>query len=228
MPDDSAGDAVTGQPGGPPIEFAGKPFEVTSPEEARPAPQPRASFRVRRIVVSVLAVAALAGSATLGTAAWRIYQQKDATLSTPDQIAGFRRDTSEQAEATADYLRTALGAAVSLDTIVGAVYQDPADAKRSVLFFGGTDLLWSPQQDLDAVLGVVSGEGVKITGEHEVPPGDLGGLVKCGSTATAEGDIAVCGWADHGSIGVAMFPDRKPDESAALLRQFRETTQTRN
>lgn len=231
MPDQSPEGPLAGQPGDPgAIDVAAEQLDATpggAPDDAEAiAPEPGPSRR-RRVLLGALIAAALAGAATLGTTGWRIYDQKDAKLSTPDQLVGFRRDDSERALATADYLRTALAAAVSVDRVVGAVYQDPTDPRRSVLYFGGTKLLWSPQRELDTVLGVVAGEAGKITGQHDVPPGDLDGVMKCGSTTTAEGDIAVCGWADHGSIGVAMFPDRKPDESAPLLRQFRETTQTR-
>ncbi|HEX8630641.1 MAG TPA: hypothetical protein VF755_20990, partial [Catenuloplanes sp.] len=152
-----------------------------APGATTPVPGPS---RGRQVLLGVLAAAGLAGAATLGIAGWRVFDQKDATLSIPDQVVGFRRDDSERALATADYLRTALEAAVPLNQVVGAVYQDPTDAQRSVLFFGGTKLLWSPQRDLDTVLDVVAGEAGKITDQREVPPGDLDGVMKCGSTTT--------------------------------------------
>jgi hypothetical protein len=39
--------------------------------------------------------------------------------------------------------------------------------------------------------------------------------------------MAVCGWADHGSIALMMFPGRAVDESGNLLRAIREEIQTR-
>lgn len=52
--------------------------------------------------------------------------------------------------------------------------------------------------------------------------------MKCGTSSSPEGDLAVCGWADHGSVAMAMFPGRTADDSAALLRDIRGTVQTRN
>ena len=43
-----------------------------------------------------------------------------------------------------------------------------------------------------------------------------------------EGDLAVCGWADHGSVALALFPGRGVDEAGALMREIREETQSRD
>ena len=51
--------------------------------------------------------------------------------------------------------------------------------------------------------------------------GELGGVMKCGTSVSQDGDITVCGWADHGSVALAMFPGRTVDESAGLFRQIR-------
>jgi hypothetical protein len=63
---------------------------------------------------------------------------------------------------------------------------------------------------------------------HGVEAGSLGGTMQCGTTASTDGDISVCGWADHGSLAVALFPGRTEDESAALMRTFRDAAQKRD
>ena len=60
------------------------------------------------------------------------------------------------------------------------------------------------------------------------PAGKLGGTMKCGTTVTDDGNMSVCGWADHGSLALAMFPNRSQDESAKLLVQIRDASQKRN
>lgn len=185
----------------------------------------------RRLIAlgSALAVA-LAGTAVLGTFGWRVTQQSDAVLDTPTEVAGLVRDDSESAITTADYLRTGLNADVELDHTIGAVYADPKNPRRSVLLTGGTTLVLQPDSDLDTVFGLVSDSEGTVTGLREVPAGKLGGVMKCGTTTSNQADqhdMAVCGWADHGSIALAMFPDRTVDESAALLRQIREVIQVR-
>ena len=47
-----------------------------------------------------------------------------------------------------------------------------------------------------------------------------------GTAADGE-SLVVCGWADHGSAAMAMFPNRSVDQAAGLFRQIREGVQTR-
>jgi hypothetical protein len=205
-----------------------EPIDVTpSPEPAPAAASPRRR-RTRLIVLGSLAAAGLVGVAFLGTASWRILQQKDAKLDTPAEVAGLRLDESERAKTTADYLRTAIGARIDLDESMGVVYADPTSADRSVLLFGGTTLLWSPEKDLDSLFDLLADDTGAVTGLHEVPAGDLDGVMKCGDSTAPEGDLTVCGWADHGSVVIAMFPGRAQDESAKLLREIRGTIKTRS
>jgi hypothetical protein len=210
-----------------PIEMAAEPFDMTPrPAHAEDEPSPRRS-RARTIVLGSLLALGLAGAAAIGTTGWRIAQQKDARLEMPERVAGLNRDDSERALSAADYLRTALAAEVRLDETVGAVYADPAAADRSVLLFAGRTLLWTPESDLDSVFGLIADDAGAVTGLRKVPAGDLGGVMKCGTTTSPDGDIAVCGWADHGSLGIAMFPGRGAGESGPLLRQIRSKVQTR-
>ncbi|GIJ78525.1 hypothetical protein SAMN05443287_109252 [Micromonospora phaseoli] len=214
--------------GAPPVELTDEPIELGGRDPEDDADRPAARSRRRRLVVAVLVVLALAGIGTLGTWGWRIVQQKDAQITTPDQVAGLTRDGSERASSTADYLRSGLAADIELDSSFGAVYQDPADAGRSVLLFGGTTLLWQPERDLESLFGLMADEAGAVNGLRDVSPGRLGGVMKCGSTSGEGGDFAVCGWADHGSVAIAMFPLRSVDESAQLLREIREAVQTRD
>jgi hypothetical protein len=173
---------------------------------------------------SLLAVA-LTGAAVVGMTGWQIATQKDATLVAPPQVAGLRLDQSENGKSTADYLQTALSAEVDLDHAVGAAYLDVGG--RNVLFFGGTALIWSPENDLDSAFNLISDDQGAVTDLHDVPAGRLGGTMRCGKTATDDGDMTVCGWADHGSLALGMFPKRTEADSAELLRQIRAGAQTR-
>jgi hypothetical protein len=212
-----------------PIEMSAEPFDVTPAPEADESTSPTGRrWSTRTIVLASLLAVGLAGAAVLGTAVWRIAAQKDTTLTAPAEAAGLRRDDSEYAVTTAESLRTALTAEVDLDEAVGAVYTDPASKDRSVLFFGGTTLFWTPADDLDTAFDLFKDAAGAVTGLAEVPAGALGGTMKCGTAASPDGDIAVCGWADHGSLALAMFPNRTAAESAPLLRAIRETAQTRD
>ena len=205
------------------------PFRLTAPHSDEPGPATEGAPRNRRtrtIVLSGLLVAALAGAAAIGWWGWQVNTQRQTNLATPTKIGALTLDDSEQAAATADYLQTALSAEISMTKAVGAVYTDSTE--KTVLFFGGTTLLWSPESDLDSAFSLVSDDQGAVTNLHEVDAGPFGGTMKCGLTSSPEGDITVCGWADHGSLALAMFPNRPEPEAAPLMRELRAATQTRN
>jgi hypothetical protein len=204
-----------------------EPFDLTANgDEPRDEDEPRHRSPARRVVLLVLLVVALAGLGTLGYTGWQMSSQKGASLSTPDTIGSLRLDTSADGKQTADYLGTALDAQVNLDQTVGAVYSDGAG--RSILFFGGTATFWSPESQLDSAFGLISDKQGAVTGLHKVDAGRLGGTMKCGTTKSDNGNLTVCGWADHGSLALAMFPNQPESAAAPLLRQIRDATQKRH
>jgi hypothetical protein len=214
-----------------PIEVGDRPFALTdsddSGSEERDATRTPRS-RTKRIVLSALLVAGLAGAAVLGAGVWRVSSQKDATLVAPPEVGTLRIDDSAGGMETADYLTTALAAEVDLDKTVGAVYTDAGSSDRGVLFFGGTTLIWTPESDLDTAFDLMSDDQGAVTGLHRVAAGPLGGTMKCGVTRSQDGDLAVCGWADHGSLALAMFPNRPESDSAKLMLDIRSAAQTRD
>jgi hypothetical protein len=122
-------------------------------------------------------------------------------------------------------MQNALSADVDVDRTVGAVYTDAAG--QNILFFGGTTLFWTPDADLDTAFKLISDNEGAVRDIREVPAGSLGGTMKCGVTASDDGDMPVCGWADHGSLALAMFPGRQLPDAAPLLIDIREATQKR-
>jgi hypothetical protein len=184
-----------------------------------------APSRARKIILAALLAVAMTGLVVIGMAGWRVLSQKDATLVTPPQVGSLRLDDSADGRSTADYLQTALSATVDLDHAVGAVYRDAAG--RNVLFAGGTALIWRPNKALDAAFDLVADDQGAVTRVHDVAAGSLGGTMQCGATRTDDGDMAVCGWADHGSVALAMFPQRSEAEAAGILRDIRDSAQTR-
>ena len=208
-----------------PVEIASEPFALTEPVNEEPE-QKEPRSRTKTILLSSLLAVSLAGAGIMGYAGWRIASQKDATLGAPPQIGTLKLDTSDNGKTTADYLQTALSAEVDLDNAVGAVYS--AGDGKDVLFFGGTTLFWTPSSDLDTAFELVSDDQGSVTGLHEVPAGPLGGTMKCGTTKSDGTDMPVCGWADHGSLALAMFPGRTETDSAKLLQEIRSATQKRS
>jgi hypothetical protein len=214
----------------------GDPIDVTPPVWAASPDAPEEDdghrppmSRRRKIVLGSLAVVVLGGILGVGIWGAGIISQQDTKMSTPTTVAGLTKDNSSEAEATAEDLRAAFAAGIDLKSSVSAVYTDPAGANRSVLFFGGTALLWSPAKDLDTLFTLMGDESGEVSGVHEVDAGDLGGVMKCGTTPVDDGGtMAVCGWADHGATGMALFPSRAPEEAGKLMREMRGAVQTRD
>ncbi|SCG59883.1 hypothetical protein [Micromonospora inositola] len=210
-----------------PVDLTHEPIQLSRRDPESDPERGAAPSRRRRVVLAGALVVGLAGLGALGAGGWRVLEQKDTDLATPAKVAGLTRDDSDRARSTADYLRDGFAADIDLDKSFGTVYKDPADAKRAVLVFGGTTLLWQPERDLDSLFGLMTDATGKVTGLREVDAGRLGGVMKCGTTSGDGGDFAVCGWADHGSVVMAMFPGRPVDQAAGLFRQLREGIQTR-
>lgn len=224
-PSEPSAQVDAGQAPDRPIEVGDSPFPLTGSDDSEPASRPKS--RTRTILLAGLLAVGVAGAVVVSITGARIYSQKDATLTPPAEISGLHVDDSENGRNTADYLTTALSAEVDLDKTVGAVYRDAADPQKGVLFFGGTALIWSPGDDLDSAFTLIADDQGAVTGVHDVPAGDLGGTMKCGATKTSEGAMSVCGWSDHGSLAVGLFPGRAEDEAATLLRGFRTVAQKR-
>lgn len=202
-----------------------------SDEEDGHSPTRKASrsgrWRGSRIALIVLGLLVVAGVIIIGPTSWQVMAQRNTKLLPPQQVAGLSQDSSDDAKQTADYLRSALEVGVGLNSSVGVVYSDPGDRARSVLFFGGTEMVFFPDRELGRALRQLDDSGDTIRGLHTVPGGRFGGLMQCGISSGTDGDLTVCGWADHGSVGVALFPGRTQDQAADLMRQIRDVTQYR-
>lgn len=190
------------------------------PAGESPGASPARHWISRRVVIAALAGVVLLLAVIIGVS-WHFLNRQSVSLEPPATLAGLTLDTSDDAKNTAEYLRTAVAAKVSLDESVGVVYRDPADQGHDVLLFGGTKLLLNPGKELDQALGLLNDTSGEVTGLHEVPPGPLGGVMRCGTSTGEGGPMSVCGWADRDSLAVALFPGRTIDQAATLFRELR-------
>jgi hypothetical protein len=189
----------------------------------------RSTFlRPRNLVLISLGVVLLLVIGIFGPTAWEVWAERDVHIATPARINSLELDDSQGAHDTVDYMQNAIKTSVTLDRTTGAVYAESSGDSKSVVFVGGTGTLVTPNEALDKSFGLITDEAGGVDGVHEVEAGPLGGTMKCGTTTTDGNGMAVCGWADHGSLGIAMFPNRKVDESAELLRTMRKAMQTRS
>jgi hypothetical protein len=183
--------------------------------------------RLRNALFAALALIVVVVAVVFGPTVLHVVQQRNTKVATPAQIAGLEQDKTEGAATTAEYLRDAVATAVDLDNSVAVVYEQGSDNTKSVLFVGGTAHIWRPGDALDDAFKFVADDTGGLNGVRSVPAGELGGVMRCGTTKTDDGEMPVCGWADNGSLAVALFPGRGLDEAAKLLQQMRAGMQTR-
>jgi hypothetical protein len=185
------------------------------------------SINVKKVAIVCAALAGLAllGSAVVyGPTVVRVTQQRGTTVSTPTQVGAFAMDSSEDAKSTAEYVRDAIAAEVSLDESVGAIYKDEG---RTVILVAGTARVWKPENSLSTAFKAISDDSGAVRDIRDVDAGKLGGVMRCGVTVDKEGEIAVCGWADNGSVAVALFPARPVADAAKAMLQLRDAIEHR-
>jgi hypothetical protein len=216
----------------PAARDASEPMAPPAPTLPAVAQAPPRSRRSRRwwlaMTGSIAGFGLLAALVTLGPLSYTMLTQKDAVLATPQQAAGLTLDTTERATSAADDLRSVFTAAFTMSTSVAAVYGDPHSAARSVLFVGGTGFLAKPERELTQLFSLLDDQAGHVTGVRDVDPGPLDGTMRCGTVTSTDGaPMTVCGWADYGSLAMAMLPERDIDESARLMRELRTAIQHR-
>jgi hypothetical protein len=216
------------------VDAAGNETTAPSPdlielhEPSSEPPQPSRRSRPLSIALAVLAAIVIVLGTITGPTLVRIFQQKDATLELPERVssggAELKRDDSPVAKEHASDLVAILRAQIiDLDGSVGAVYNTPSgDAAHSIMIVGGTTMFWNPEGELDTVLRFISeSSDDPLKDLAAVDPGPLAGTMKCGTTEMDNAPMAICGWADHGSIAIALFPGRSTSEATGLLRDLR-------
>ncbi|GIG60963.1 hypothetical protein Lfu02_53350 [Longispora fulva] len=198
-------------------------YEEHPEEERKPLP-------LRRIIMiagGVFGVIVLIGAVIWGPTLWQVVRQGNPELTIPPKAAGLTLDTSERGQRTAEGMREALSVPVGFDKTVGGVYQDPAAANRSAIVVAGTATLFDPEGTLDDLFSVITDTAGGVTGTHAVDAGPLGGEARCGVTTIDADRVPVCGWADHGSAGLMLFPGHTPEESAPKFVALRGAIQKR-
>src|SRR5262249_47279102 len=140
----------------------------------------RARDRRRTRLAVLISVAALAVLVAIAVPVI-VYLTKPAAahVHTPARVAGLSLDSQSDAADTAEYLRSAIAAGMSLQSSVGAVYTNGTGAAHSVIFVGGTVSKDTPKASLTALLGLLDDGTDGIANVTAEPAGPLGGEVKC-------------------------------------------------
>jgi hypothetical protein len=191
----------------------------------QPRPPKRRKWPWVLLIMTILCVGCCGGCA-----AWvqPYFQQYPASATPTATVTGLTVVSDQTLTAEGNRLR---GESVESEQFgegrFTVVYADAGDRQRRVLLFGATRFIQNSGKDLDAALDRL-GASVALANRREVDPGALRGEQRCGTGRFRNAPVAVCAWADHGSIGIALFTGRDVDASGLLLHQIRSAVISRH
>jgi len=118
----------------------------------------------------------------------------------PKTLGGRPKLTDAQFAGIADQLKTGLAEVPDAGNTVGALY-GTVEKQNIVVIAGAEAPIEDPEKELDGTfLGAGIG-GLKVTGITTVSPSPFSGAAKCGNANASGVKMAMCGWADEGSVG---------------------------
>jgi hypothetical protein len=191
------------------------------------APHPGAAPRKRRkgwlIALSIVAVVLL-GCCGIGAAIIAPYVgQYPATIDAPSRLAGLDRIQNAQIDQLGSQLSEQLKRKnTRLENAVAGLYAAQGAEAQPVLVVGATGLVFSPGKEVDHAFQGMVDSGLQVSARTDYAAGRLGGTVRCATSAVGRFSLSVCGWGDHGSVGMGIFYNRPIAESAALFLRIRE------
>jgi len=229
--------AVSGPPSRVAAAASGLPFPGVGTDRPRTNPggtagseSANAPRRIRGMIAFVTIVVLVLGLGLTGYFwALPVYGETHSTLVAPNDLIGLKKVTDPTVYADVgsvnDNLRT-----LGINSPLVIVYLASDDPSHRVIFAGGTHTVWLfVGNHLDYLFTLMARENdLAITAVGGANPGPLGGVAKCGrARADGSGQLAVCGWQDHGTIALLFFANRTPQEGAILMRAMRPALQHR-
>jgi hypothetical protein len=210
----NAGDYQTG-----PYPITQLPYEV---------PRPRRNLKPLWITLCVLLVLVVLGGGGFSYYLYRTEQQIDeeqATVALPDKLADLVKTDDTMLTGMVEAATVPLSGEPALTHIVGSGYADPTDAAQKVVIVAASGRILSPELEMQTMFSGMNDMSVDDITDY--PPGPLGGRVRCGAINENGAMFTLCGWADHGTLGLGMFLNRPIEESALLFVRIRQEVVTR-
>jgi hypothetical protein len=155
-----------------------------------------------------------------GCCGWIVKQVKPyadqwpATIASGAEIPGQTQVSDEARAERAKSLLKQIDSWYDQDSFT-TLYVDAADRGKLTTALGVSRFIAEPDTTIDNALAALSGD-LAITGLHPVGIGAPGGEARCGAGSVQGHPLVVCGWADHGSLGVVLCSSR-PEASCSVL-----------
>jgi hypothetical protein len=147
-------------------------------------------------------------------------QTTKVTVAAPKTLGGRPKLNDDALAGVSDLLKSALGQVPGATNSVGALYG--TISKQDMVVLAAAEApIDDPDTMLDLLFSSASSGGDKVTNVTSAPTGSLGGAAKCG-TATGSGtNMALCTWADSGSLGMLIWYDKSVAKAKAEFPRLR-------
>jgi hypothetical protein len=126
------------------------------------------------------------------------------TVVEPKTLGGRPKLTDAQFASLAGELKSSLSDVPGATNTVGTLY-GTVEKRNIVVVAAAAAPIADPGRELDSAFSSAGFGGLKITGITTVSPGPLGGEAKCGKSSESGLNMAICSWADKGSLGMMIF-----------------------
>ncbi|MBW6436198.1 hypothetical protein KZ829_20880 [Actinoplanes hulinensis] len=219
-------------PYGPPQPGYGPP-QPGYPGFPPPFPPEKPKSRTVPIVLLSVAIAlvlCVGGAATLVLIGKNAVDDAEAAaariaITQPQTLGGLPLVDDPQFAAITEDMERSLAAYPGASGSFGAIYGSPAE-QNMVAALATKATISDPEKELTESFRVF-GKFNQVSGLSDASTGELGGVARCGTSSTSGVDLAICGWADEGSVGMIMWFFKTADDVRAdfpALRAEIETT----
>ena len=142
------------------------------------------------------------------------------TIVEPKTLGGRPKLTDPQLAGVAKELQGSFAAVPGATTSIGALYGRAA--KRNIVIVTAAKApIDNPADILSQLFDGASQGGLKIDNISPASTGALGGSAKCGSSTNSGINMAICSWADDGSIGMLIWQFKTVAKAKAEFPKLR-------
>jgi hypothetical protein len=137
------------------------------------------------------------------------------------EIAGLRKDGNPKFQAIENEFIAEVRAQSDLAGATLVKLDDPKAKDKPVILMVVTTLILDPDGELDRIMAGIGDGTLGNVQDFDAHP--RGGQLRCAHTRRKAGkDFVVCGWIDHGSVGIAAFLGGwSIADSARVFREIR-------
>lgn len=145
----------------------------------------------------------------------------------PKTLGGRPKLTDPQFAGVAKELQTSLKEVPGATNSVGALY-GTVEKQDIVIVAAAEAPIDNPAKELDQTFLGAGVGGLKVSNISSASTGTLGGSAKCGSAETSGIDMAICSWADDGSLGMVIWYFKSVSKAKTEFPKLRAQIETKS